>query len=104
MNITYETKLYTTIGEFTSPLSYVETLAKIEEGNGTLLLERFAISNRVIRNDKGEQTMVDANTKITVRLNTEICPILCYEEYEMNDCVREELKETDKTEEEESTN
>jgi hypothetical protein len=102
MNITYETKLYTTIGEFTSPLSYVETIKKIEEGNGTLLLERFAISNRVIRNDKGEQTMVDANTKITVRLNTEICPILCYEEYEMNDCERK--KETDETEEEEPTN
>ena len=48
--------------------------------------------------------MVDANTKITVRLNTTICPILCYEEYEMQDVVREELKETDKTEEEESTN
>ncbi len=102
MNITYETKLYTTIGEFTSPLSYVETIKKIEEGNGTLLLERFAISNRVIRNDKGEQTMVDANTKITVRLNTTICPILCYEEYEMNDCERK--KETDETEEEEPTN
>lgn len=102
MNITYETKLYTTIGEFTSPLSYVETIKKIEEGNGTLLLERFAISNRVIRNDKGEQTMVDANTKITVRLNTTICPILCYEEYEMNDCERK--KETYETEEEEATN
>lgn len=90
---TYETKLYTTIGEFTSPLSYAETLKKIEEGNGTLVLERFAISNRVIRNDKGEQTMVDANTKITVRLNTTICPVLCYEEYEMNDVVRKEEEE-----------
>jgi hypothetical protein len=87
---TYETKLYTTIGEFTSPLSYAETLKKIEEGNGTLVLERFAISNRVIRNDKGEQTMVDANTKITVRLNTTICPVLCYEEFEMHDVERKE--------------
>lgn len=87
---TYETKLYTTIGEFTSPLSYEETMKKVEEGNGTLLLERFAISNRVIRNEKGEQTMVDANTKITVRLDTIKCPVLCYEEFEMRDCERKE--------------
>jgi len=90
MTTTYETKLYTTIGEFTAPHSYEETLKKIEEGKGTLVLERFVISNRVIRDDKGEQTLIDANTKITVRLNTTICPILCYEEYEMHDVERKE--------------
>lgn len=88
MTITFETKLYTTIGEFTSPMSYEATMEKIKEGNGTLELVRHAISNRVVRDDKGNQTMVDANTKITVRLNTELCPVLCYEEFEMHDVER----------------
>jgi hypothetical protein len=96
MTITFETKLYTTIGEFTSPMSYEATMEKIKEGNGTLVLERFAISNRVIRDDKGNQTMVDANTKITVRLNTELCPVLCYEEYNMQDVERPVEKKSKK--------
>ena len=52
MTVTYETKLYCSIGEFTSPMSYEETMKKVEEGNGVLILERWAISNRVIRNEK----------------------------------------------------
>ena len=90
MTVTYETKLYCSIGEFKSPMSYEETMKKVEEGNGVLILERWAISNRVIRNEKGEQTQVDANTKITVRLDTIKCPVLCYEEFEMHDCIRDE--------------
>lgn len=90
MTVTVETKLYTTIGEFLSPLSYEETLKKIEEGRGVLMLERFAISNRVIRDKEGNQTLVDANTKITVRLDTTKCPILCYEEYHMTDIEKKE--------------
>ena len=88
MTVTYETKLYCTIGEFKSPMSYEETMKKVEEGNGVLILERWAISNRVIRNEKWEQTQVDANTKITVRLDTIKCPVLCYEEFEMHDVER----------------
>lgn len=90
MTVTYETKLYCSIGEFKSPMSYEETMKKVEEGNGVLVLERWAISNRVIRNEKWEQTQVDANTKITVRLDTIKCPVLCYEEFEMHDCIRDE--------------
>lgn len=96
MTVTFETILYTTIGEFKSPMSYDETMAKIKEGKGTLELVRHAISNRVIRDDKGNQTMVDANTKITVRLNTELCPILCYEEFEMHDVERPAEKKSKK--------
>lgn len=100
--ITYETKLYTSIGEFLSPLSYEDTMKKIEEGHGILTLERFQISNRVIRDKEGNQTLVDANTKITVRLDTYKCPVLCYEEYHMTDVEKTEVKPADdaqKTEE-----
>jgi len=96
MTVTFETKLYTTIGEFTSPMSYEATMEKIKEGNWTLELIRHAISNRVVRDDKGNQTLIDANTKITVRLNTELCPVLCYEEFEMHDVERPEEKKSKK--------
>ena len=97
MTVTYETKLYCTIGEFKSPMSYEDTKKKIEEGNWILVLERWAISNRVIRNENGEQSMIDANTKITVRLDTEKCPILCYEEFEMHDVERPSEKKPKKS-------
>ena len=84
-NITFETKLYTAIWEFNSPFSYEETIAKIEEWKGILTLTRYAISNRAIRDDKWNQTLVDANTQITVKLDTNKTPILCYEEYKMTD-------------------
>lgn len=91
-NITIETKLYSSIGEFTSPMSYEDTIKKIEEGNGILTLVRHAISNRAIRDEvTGEQTLVDANTKITVRLDTVKCPILCYEEYHMADVEKKQV-------------
>lgn len=93
MNITYQTKLYCTIGEFNSPYSYEETKKKIDEWNGILVLERHAISNRAIRNENWEQTLIDANTKITVRLDTKQCPILCFEEFEMHDVERKEEKQ-----------
>lgn len=96
MTVTYETKLYCTIGEFKSPMSYSDTMKKIEEGNWVLKLERWAISNRVIRNEKWEQTQIDANTKITVLLDTLKCPILCYEEFEMHDVERVEEKKVEK--------
>ena len=91
-NLNYETKLYTNIWEFRSPFSYEETLEKIKEWEWILKLTRYEISNRVIRNDKWEQTMIDCNTEITVRLDTNICYILAYEEYKMKDIIREDKK------------
>lgn len=90
----YETKLYTSIWEFSSPFSLEETKQKIEEWKWILKLTRYAISNRAIRDEKTwEQTLVDANTKITVELDTNKTPILCYEEYEMTDRVNSKIKD-----------
>lgn len=92
--VNYETVLYTTIWEFKSPFSLEETKAKIKEWNWILILKRFAISNRVIRdNTTQERTTVDANTEITVELDTNLCNVLCYEEYKMTDVLKEKVEE-----------
>ena len=87
--VTFNTTLYTAIGTFDSPFSYDETMKKTAEGNGVLVLTRHAIVNRTIRDEKtGERTEVDSNSIITVRLDTNLCPILCYEEAKMTDVQR----------------
>lgn len=93
MTVTIETKLYTTIGEFNAPMSMEEVKKQLSESSGILRLERFAISNRAIRDEKTqEQTLVDANTKITVELDTNKCPVLCFEEYHMTDVEKKDSK------------
>lgn len=88
---TFETKLYTTIWEFTSPFSYEETLKKIKEWNWILTLKRFSIWNKTIENN-WELSQIAVNTEITVMLNTNICQILCYEEFKMKDIKKSETE------------
>ena len=90
-NTTYETKLYTNIWDFISPFSYEETLEKIKEWNWILKLTRYSIGNKTVENN-WELTQIAVNTQITVRLDTNLCNILCYEEYKMTDI--EKPKET----------
>lgn len=89
---TYETKLITSIADFTSPFSYEETMKQIEENNWILILTRFQVSNRIIRDEKWNETQVASNTKVTARIDTNKTPILCYEEYEMVDITNTDLK------------
>ena len=53
---TYETKLITSIADFTSPFSYEETMKQIEENNWILILTRFQVSNRRIKDEKWNET------------------------------------------------
>lgn len=87
-NTNFETKLFTSIGEFISPLSYEDTLKKIKDGDGVISLTRHAIGDRIIQDDKGERTSVAMNMEITAILDTNACPILCYEETKMKDIIK----------------
>lgn len=85
MTVTIETKLHTSAGDFIAPMSYEEVIKEIQDKDGILTLTRYQVSNRAIRDEKGNQTLVDANTIITARLDTNKCPVLCYEEFHMTD-------------------
>lgn len=90
--INFETVLYTTIWEFRSPFSMEDTKKKISEWNGKLNLIRHQISWRTVRNENNEESIIQANTQITVELDTNLCPILCFEEYKMTDVKKEDTK------------
>ena len=87
----YQTKLYTNVGEFKADFSYEETLKKIEEWNGILVLTRETKGERY---DDGKIVKVD--TLVTTRLNTKDVQILCYEEFAMTDIIEEEKKKKKK--------
>lgn len=88
----YETKLITASAEFTSPFSREETIKRIEENNWILELTRYQVSNRIIRDEKWNETQVASNTKVTATIDTNKLPILVYEEHEMVDIENPDLK------------
>jgi hypothetical protein len=85
-DINFETKLYTSIWEFVAPFSYEETLAKIEEWKWILTLTRYEVRTRIV-----DQLHISATAVVTVILDTNKTPILCFEEVKMTDKKKEEV-------------
>jgi hypothetical protein len=89
-DVTFETKLYTSIWEFIAPMSYKEVLENIKDW--ILELKRYEIRSRQVWD-----LYIQSKAVVNVILDTNKTPILCYEEAEMTDVKKEEINKKSKS-------